>query len=108
MLEGITVNLYRSIIPAGRSLLWCLMCVVALVAQPHVLLSLLSATMNSPPRPPFFQEVELAAYFGLCSVAANREVKNKYEDRSRSSIELLQLYSGASTFRTVGCESDQR
>src|ERR1700761_445377 len=99
MLEGITVNLYRSIIPAGRSLLWCLMCVVALVAQPHAPLSLLSATINSPPRPPFFQEVELAAYFGLCSVAANRE-ENKYEDRSRSSIELLQLYSGTSTFRS--------
>jgi hypothetical protein len=53
--------------------------------------------------PLFFQEVELAAYFGLCAPAANREVK-KYEDRSRSLIELLQLYSGASTFRSVGCE----
>jgi hypothetical protein len=26
--------------------------------------------------PIFFQEVELAAYFGLCAPAANREVEN--------------------------------
>ena len=106
MLQGITVNLYRSIIPAGRSLFVLPnVCCGISGASTCSIIAFICATINLAP---FFQQVELAAYFGLCTPAANSRVK-KYEDRSRSLIELLQLSTrGRPRFGRSAARSDQR